>query len=280
MNLIRHATPQEFLARAEQWLLRNEPEHSVVLSVAHALLHDGHPFEPPFYLATVEHRGDVIGCALRPPPDGATLTRMPAAAAAELAADLARSCDSLPDVCGPEEQAVAFAQKWAEARGHKWALECRFRWYAAVDVVDLPQRADGALRIADAADRPWVTPWASAYAGDVWASAVDVPAFFDRRIETGSLYVWDDGGPRAVAAVSGVTPNSARISAVYTPPQHRGQGFASTLVADVTRKVLSGGRRWCVLSADLANARVNAMYQRIGYRRTCDTAAISLSPRD
>lgn len=277
MELIHHSTPQSFLARGEEWLLRAEPEHSVVLSVAHALLHDGHPFEPPFYLTTVENRGEVIGCALRPPPDGVTLTDMPLAVAAELASDLAQSCDALPDVSGPEEQAIAFAKRWADERGEEFRLECRFRWYAAAEVVEPPTQAPGRLRIAGPSDAAWVTPWAQGYAREVWASAVDVPAFFERRIRTRSLYVWEDGEPRAVAAVSGITPNSARISAVYTPPQHRGNGYASRLVADVTRAVLDA-RRWCVLSADLSNAGINEMYRRIGYRHTCDTAAIGFSP--
>ncbi|MBN1240135.1 MAG: GNAT family N-acetyltransferase [Gammaproteobacteria bacterium] len=259
--------------------MQSEPEHSVVLSVAHALQREGHPFRPPYYMATVEKRGEVVGCALRPPPDGITLTRMPLSAMAEIAAGLARTGRELPDASGPEPQAAAFAQHWAELQDLDWGVECRYRWYSATRVEDPPARAPGTLRIAGQEDVSWLRPWATAYASEVWASAVDVPAFFDRRVATRSMYVWDHGGPCAVAAVSGATPNSSRISAVYTPPQHRGRGYASTLVADVTREVLSGGRRWCVLSAEVANRKINAMYRRLGYSPVCDTAAITFSAR-
>jgi GNAT superfamily N-acetyltransferase len=180
----------------------------------------------------------------------------------------------LPDVSGPEAQVLAFAERWAQARGCEYRLECRYRWYAATQVLAPGRRPNGQLRLATPQDRDWVADWAAAYAAEVWSSAVDVPAFFDRRVSSRSLYVWEDGEPRAVAAVSGHTPNTARVSAVYAPERHRGGGYASQLVAEVTRAILSE-RRWSVLSADVQNISVNGLYARIGYRPVCETAAVA-----
>jgi predicted GNAT family acetyltransferase len=60
------------------------------------------------------------------------------------------------------------------------------------------------------------------------------------------------------------------VGPVYTPPEERGHGYATALVAHVSRAALEGGRRACYLHTDLSNATSNAMYQRIGYDRVCD----------
>ena len=38
-----------------------------------------------------------------------------------------------------------------------------------------------------------------------------------------------------------------------------------------------GGRRFCFLYTDLANPTSNAIYERIGYVRICDSAEIAFS---
>ena len=63
----------------------------------------------------------------------------------------------------------------------------------------------------------------------------------------------------------------ARIAPVYTPPEHRGRGYASNAVAALRRRALERGVRSCMLYTDLANPTSNAIYQKIGYRPVCDS---------
>jgi hypothetical protein len=57
---------------------------------------------------------------------------------------------------------------------------------------------------------------------------------------------------------------------VYTPPQHRGWGYASNLVARASQAQLDAGRRFVFLFADLANPTSNKIYQGIGYEPVAD----------
>ena len=57
---------------------------------------------------------------------------------------------------------------------------------------------------------------------------------------------------------------------MYTPPEHRGHGYASALTARVSAEQLAAGRRFCFLYTDLANPTSNKIYVAIGYRRVCD----------
>jgi predicted GNAT family acetyltransferase len=56
-----------------------------------------------------------------------------------------------------------------------------------------------------------------------------------------------------------------RINFVYTPPAHRGRGYASACVAALTRRMLDEGRRYCFLFTDLSNPTSNGIYRAIGY---------------
>jgi predicted GNAT family acetyltransferase len=58
---------------------------------------------------------------------------------------------------------------------------------------------------------------------------------------------------------------------VYTPPELRGRGYASALVARVTQHLLDGGRDYCFLYTDLANPTSNKIYVNVGYEYVCDS---------
>lgn len=77
------------------------------------------------------------------------------------------------------------------------------------------------------------------------------------------------------AGFGGETPNGVRIGPVYTPPAERGRGYASALVASISRDRLDEGKRFCFLFTDLANPTSNRIYERIGYERVCESAQIA-----
>jgi hypothetical protein len=274
----RYSDARAFLERAGEWLLAAEAEHNSILGDAYLLLSDEHPFHEPIYLSTVEEGGRIVACAVRPPPDGLTLTAGPPQAIELLAADVAGTFQELPLVNGPEREATEFARLWCAARACEWSRSFEWRWYVLDQMPLFLRRPSGRLRHAFPGDRRLVEEWAEAYARAV-RTIVDVRAFFERRMKTRSLYLWDDGGPRSLVAVSGLTPSSARISAVYTPPESRGKGYAGAAVAEVSGVVLQAGRRMCVLFADRADPGPNAIYMRIGYRPVQDTVGITFASR-
>jgi predicted GNAT family acetyltransferase len=91
----------------------------------------------------------------------------------------------------------------------------------------------------------------------------------ERRGRT--AYLWKDAG-RAVslAGLGGLTPNGIRVGPVYTPPDLRGRGYASNLVAEVSQAALDDGRRFVFLFTDLANPTANHIYQLMGYEPVTD----------
>jgi hypothetical protein len=53
--------------------------------------------------------------------------------------------------------------------------------------------------------------------------------------------------------------------------RRRCRGYASALVADLTRDQLDRGRAFAYLSADRTNPTSNSIYQKIGYRRVAES---------
>jgi predicted GNAT family acetyltransferase len=88
-----------------------------------------------------------------------------------------------------------------------------------------------------------------------------------------------DGEIVSLSGHSGPTPNGIRIGPVYTPPDLRGNGYATTLVARQSQWLLDNGHRYCFLYTDLANPRSNSIYQRIGYRQIAESAQYRFSQR-
>jgi predicted GNAT family acetyltransferase len=69
-----------------------------------------------------------------------------------------------------------------------------------------------------------------------------------------------------------------RVGPVYTPPEHRGLGYAGAVTATVSRAALDAGACEVVLFTDLANPVSNALYRRIGYQPVSDRAVLSFTP--
>ena len=69
-----------------------------------------------------------------------------------------------------------------------------------------------------------------------------------------------------------------RVGPVYTPPELRGRGYATTLTAAVSQDQLDQGRRFVTLFTDLANPTSNRIYQAIGYRPVRDVDVVAFEP--
>lgn len=57
---------------------------------------------------------------------------------------------------------------------------------------------------------------------------------------------------------------------MYTPPDRRGRGYASNLVALGSQAALDAGRRFLFLFTDLAKPTSNEIYQAIGFEPVTD----------
>ena len=267
----RFTEPRAFLARAEPFLRAEEVENALMLGICGSAR-----FDDSCYLATVEENQAVVACALRTPPHGALVTRADRQALELLATDLADKYQDLPAVAGPEPAVGVFARLWSARTGAAAGPATRMRVFEARRVVQLPMPT-GTFRAAAEADLPTVARWSAAFCEE---TGLDDPSDPDdvarERIREGSFFIWEDARPVSMAAWAGRTGRMVRINHVYTPPEHRGRGYASACVASLTQQLPDEGFALCCLYTDLANPTSNKIYQAIGYRPVCDAAEYDL----
>jgi predicted GNAT family acetyltransferase len=98
-----------------------------------------------------------------------------------------------------------------------------------------------------------------------------------RRLSSGAQFVWEHRRPVSTVSLSPAIAGTVRVGPVYTPPEHRGRGYASAAVAHVSRDALGGGARQCMLFTDLANPTSNKIYAAVGFRRIGDWEELEFS---
>jgi len=271
MRVRRFADAAAFLDVAGAFLAEREALYNVLLGIAAASKADPTRFEGRNYFAAAEDGDRVVGAALMTPPHALLTTTLSGAAVDALVADLAAGGWAPSGVNGPSEASDAFAAAWCAARGVRASVHMNLRAFESTHVID-PPATSGRRRPADARDEELVGKWYREFFGeaDINAGAISPEENARRAIRGGRVFLWDDGGPVAQAVLSATTPTGARIGGVYTPPANRRRGYATALVADLSRAQLAAGRRFCFLFTDISNPTSNSIYPKVGYRPVAD----------
>lgn len=278
IGVVRYRDATAFLTAAGEFLLSAESENNLILGIALELANQEPLPESPAYFAAVFRGQRMEGCAFSNVPDRLGITAMPGDVIASLASDAGLICREVTSVGGPEPAVARFASGFAAATGRQALLGMRMRIHELRSVTPPVRLAPGRLRPARESEADVLTPWV----GDMLSLIGDSREAADlarERIRGGSLFVWDDGGPVSMAGWTGKTPNGVRVNFVYTPVALRGRGYATALVAALSRHLLDQGNRYCCLYTDLANPTSNAIYQRIGYRPIRDAALYRITAK-
>lgn len=287
-RLVLHSTPAELLARARATLMRDEAECSLLIGIAESLpAHERGPL-----LVTVERDGEVVAVAMRTMSRKLLLSDGPPEAIDALGVAMRELAADLPGVTGPTAAAERFARAFCgpaklagdpaprekpsrrrPAAARRAELVLRMRLHRLDAVADVPQ-PPGHVRVATPADAALLGPWAQRFVDESGSDETRPGAeLLAPYLANGTLYLWEDGEPRSMAGWSRGTEHGAAVSMVFTPPEHRGHGHATALVAALSRTILARGKRFCVLFTNLANPTANAIYARIGYRPLSDHAS-------
>jgi len=138
-----------------------------------------------------------------------------------------------------------------------------------LDTAISPEIVNGNFRLLNVRDLSFAPSWERAFCIDCnipLYSPEESIARIKGRIGTDRHYVWEDGGKPVSQVVYGRdTPHGAVINWVYTPPEFRGNGYASALTAEVSRLLFERGKSFCCLFADADNPVSRRVYAKIGY---------------
>jgi predicted GNAT family acetyltransferase len=269
---------EEFLAEAGPLLLEDEARNNLILGVAATVLVSPDLFaEKRFWIAT--DAGATVAAALRTAPYNLLLAPPRSQTALEALAGGIE--EELPGIVAAHPEVDDFTGIWARTHEIEPRVLREQGVYALERVAPVPG-APGASRVATRGDEPLLLDWVLAFGSEVLEEGdpgrTEASAVVANRLgaDDGGFVLWEDGGEAvSVSGWGGPTPNGIRIGPVYTPPPLRGRGYATALVAELSQTLLDSGRRFCFLYTDLANPTSNAIYERIGYVRVCESAMVA-----
>lgn len=141
-----------------------------------------------------------------------------------------------------------------------------------VQMPDLPQ---GRFKASGTAEIPTIAKWMQAFELEALGKIhdQDLPRA-ERLVSTGNVFTWVvDEKVVSMAMKARPIAHSATVGGVYTPPEHRRQGYAGALVACLSQHLLDEGYQFINLFTDLENPTSNKIYQAVGYHPVCDFRA-------
>lgn len=278
MKLNRFEDAKQFYEQVKDYLLNREAEHCLLFGIINTLIHSPERYDKNPYLASVED-GGVVAVAVKTAPYALVLSKVEDFGALEaIASDLHAQKEPLPGVNALTKEALAFAQTWQMLTGQSYQIEMQLRIHQ-LQTVEPIAKSSGYLRLALESDRNLLLDWYKAFELDALGASQeesDSPTetlgdrIVDYHLNQNKAYLWEDKVPVSMVFAGGSTPNGKRITAVYTPPEYRKKGYATSSVAALSQNLLDSGCKYCFLFTDLANPTSNHIYHTIGYQPVSD----------
>jgi len=257
LHVVELRDPDDAYSEAREFLFTRPIEHNVLLTVlgqSRELAIEGR-----FWV--VRDAARVVGFAIQSPPGmHVGLADMDDEATRTLAEAIE---PPIPGVIGLARVTSIFAGHYAQH--HRLAASPR----EGGRILELgPLRnvttAAGSPRLATMEDRPTLVEWSIAFAGDTDTRHGPSTEMMERILSRRQWWVWDNGGPVSMVRYSDTAAGVVRVQHVYTPPEHRGKGYATASVHHLSGELAGRGLR-CMLYTQLENPTANAIYLGMGY---------------
>lgn len=277
-RLVRSHDPSGFIDATSDFLYSHEARYSLLLGLAENLSQRLSAHRVPPFLIHLENDGLVKGVCLRSDPARLVVSTWPPEALPLLQAELIKLKPKPRTLIGPSATLGALMQKKMQDKNLNIKLTMEQKILKSSEIT-APKPCRGSVRLADANDTGVVTRWILDFIAEATPEAPleasEARSLVEKKIARQQVYVWCvDGRVVCMAHIGRPTKNGASISAVYTPKSSRRRGYASNLVAEVSRRLLRS-HHFCVLYTDAANPTSNKIYQAIGYEIIGDSQMYS-----
>jgi predicted GNAT family acetyltransferase len=270
MKIDQFNTAESFYDQAKDYLFSDAARHHLLLRICNTLIEHPERYTIPPYLSIVKSQSSVIAVAIQTPPYGLVLSKIQDLQAIDLIIEnLSQNKIQLPTVSGLPTATKAFVDKWSILTQQSYHLENQLKIHCLTQVNPINQ-SNSELRLATLPDRELLLEWCQAFITEAIPNPENVEHLVDSHLNQNSIYIWQDVTPVSIVCGSGNITIGGNISLVYTPPQYRQKGYATSSVATLTQNLLDQGYPNCYLFTDLANPTANHIYHKIGYQPICD----------
>lgn len=256
--------------KVESLLLKKEACNNLILGILDQLEQNGPTYKNGHYLGLVEVNGKAVYAFMKTPQKNwilADVDNIDISVVRQVAKFIHESGIDIPGVLGPPDNTEIFINECHRFTDTKSTVHMEQLIYQLDQMNSIPV-AEGCLIVATSKNHILVKTWLKQFGAEANEEISDDYADRTARkyIENASFYLWvKNSKPVSMVNHSRKTKNGATINAVYTPDEHKRNGYATTAVAKLTEKLLQEGFKFCSLYTDLANPASNSIYKKIGY---------------
>ena len=273
LRIMLYEDARSFIKKAGKMLYARETINNLMLGVSERLFNDPSAYEDPFFATLTDENDEIVLAAVMTPPHNMILAGNHNfnLGISVLISYLQENQINIPGVIGPVHISESFMKTWKRMIKESGKIKMRQRVYE-VRSVQMPPLPEGRFRVAFPEDHQTITEWLRAFTEESLGNE-DPPPLEKVQdfISDGKVFVWEkEGEPVAMAMKTRPIAHSVTINGVYTPPEHRRQGFATALVAKLSQHLLDSGYEFVNLFTDLDNTTSNGIYQKIGYHPVTD----------
>ena len=273
LRIVLHEDAQNFMEAAGDMLYARETINNLMLGVSECLLNDPSAYENPFFATVIDEEDEVLLASVMTPPHNLILAgnNHYNIGIAALISYLQDNHVDIPGVIAPVHISETFMKTWKRLVKESSQVKMHQRVYE-LRSVRMPPLPEGNFRVAFSEEARIIAEWNTAFSQE--ALRKEAPADLNKSkafIAAGNVFVWEKNG-QLVSMATKARPiaHSVTIGSVYTPPEHRRQGYATALVARLSQHLLDSGYEFVNLFTDLENPTSNSIYQKIGYHPVVD----------
>ena len=272
IEVIRNNTAKEFLKVNNSILRKDVTRNNFFLGAATQIADGSYDVKDPIFLTIYENH-QVVGQAVNTDKDhNLLMTKMPAYFSKAIVKEFFKHRDEVYGVGGDQAISEAVAIELGKALGRKIRLSDHLGIYE-LDSLNMPDANGATLLKQNEVDEKLILEWTTEFIKECQLNPNLDPIeaakkSLDRHKKTqGFRFLKNiDGEIVSMAAKHREFEDRATVSLVYTPPEHRRNGYGRTVTALLTKELLEGKYIQCNLFTDMKNPTSNKIYQEIGYR--------------
>lgn len=264
--------PILLLKDAEEFLISDPVHNNLILT----LLKYGRNVDNVGGYWTVNDNKNVIGVCVQPAINSrGIISSMPIKAIQCLVEEISKSNIRLSGIGGEINTVGSFAGEWAEKNKTPVIPFLGLRLYKLEsEIASISVKGD--LRKATKEDRDILIDWVYDFtveSGEYQENSdqdvldkhrYDTSQFIDLNISAGNVWLFGNPNPVSMLIRTPEVHGVVRLEKVYTPPEHRQNGYATACVSHISNQIQDDGCS-CILYSDLNNPASNSIYRKIGY---------------
>ena len=282
-KLTQFKDPIAFYDKVHSLLMEDEAANNLPLGLLNTMK-TSDKYKDPLLLLVEDESGLVVGSFIMTPPHYLVSTlKVEKEEIKGITLLLKDFCEgvhlSIPGFVAEKETALQLSREWSHVTGASTSIRMNQRVYQLNKVKDIPLSEGQMVPVCSGQER-LLAKWISEFVADTEVVTMSGDESLKRAkdmIEKEAyVFFWEvDGQPVSMARGARRTENGITVNFVYTPKEFRKKGYASSVVAELSRLLLKD-HSFCSLYTDLDNPTSNKIYMEIGYRPVCDSMMISI----